>query len=280
MDGLAMFPGIKFSCLAPDAACEGTHKLAFKVVSLDGDEFTVSSGPFDLTWQAHALVMQRAPAGCTGGKACATQPIIAVQDSSGHVVSSRDTGEVTVSISVPPAGNAAAVLSGALRVGIIAGVGEFTDLSIDLSHADAYEVRFECPELSFHVDVDFTVSTGAPHSLVVTAQPASIVPGQAFSISVIAQDRGQNQWVSALGAIEPEVLAQLDRDDTSLSSPILSGPSCAGYTGVCRQRMSGNVAVFSGLRIDKAPAVYRVRLTGSPAGIALETFSNFFWVPC
>jgi len=278
LDGLVTWPNIKFSCLAPTTACEGVHTLTFKVTSVGGDEFQINSASFVVSWVASVLTVSTAPASCTGGIACATQPILSVLDSSGHLISSQNLGVVQAAISVTPSGNSAAVLSGAVRMEIKRGLATFTDLSLDLSHASSYIIQFMCPELSLAVNASFVIVTGPPHAIIMTAQPTNVLPGQAFSVRAIVQDAGSNQWTSALGQIEPHITAQLDREDTSLGSPILSGPSCTGSTGVCMQKMLSNAAIFSGLQLDKAPAVYRLKLSGSPGGVALETYSSFFAV--
>lgn len=124
----------------------------------------------------------------------------------------------------------------------------------------------------------FTITTGVSYLLIIIVQPGNVVPGQAFSISVGAQDAGGNSWKAALGQPEPHITARLDREDMSLNSPILSGPLCTGSSGICVQQMYGSVAILSGLVVDKAPAVYRLKLTGSLVGISLETFSDIFYV--
>ena len=276
LDGLATWPGITFTCTAPQTPCEGTHRLTFKVTARTGDEFTVNSQAFILTWTPHALFLSTAPTGCAGGQLCLQQPAIVVHDESGYLLTSLRTGTVTASIHSWPSGNSDAVLSGTAKAGIKGGMAVFTDLSIDLE--GAYEIRFASPELSFHLDVDFTVRIGAPSTIKVTEQPGSVQPGQSFTIKAIVQDAGKNKWVSALDAFEPEITALLDREDTSLGSPIFSGPSCAGSTGICSARMSSNEVQFNGLRVDRAPAVYRIKLSGSPAGVDLEGYTDFFHV--
>jgi hypothetical protein len=127
-------------------------------------------------------------------------------------------------------------------------------------------------------NVSLTVDTGAPYALVLTQQPGSVYPGRSFSVRIVVNDAGGNQWKSASGVIEPSITAVLDREDTTLGSPILSGSPCTDSTGVCVQQMSNNAATFNGLRVDKAPALYRLKLSGSPGEVALETFSDFFFV--
>ena len=278
LDGLVTFPDIKFSCLAPSTPCEGTWRLFFQVVNDGGKEVDLQSSAIQLSWLPNELALSTAPAGCTGGLLCSTQPAISVRDSSGILLSSQDSGDVLAAIAAAPTGNSAATLKGTTRVKIKAGLAVFTDLSIDLSHDDAYIVQFTSSLLNLAVNASFAVATGPPHSLIITSQPGNVQPGQEFTVSIIVRDVGQNQWKTPLGQDEPVMQAQLDRQDSSLGSPILSGPSCAGSSGICRQQMVSNVATFNGLRVDKAPAVYRLRLTASPAGVDLEVYSDFFSV--
>ena len=279
LDGVVTWPSIKFNCLSPSTACEGSHKLTFRVVSVAGDEVYVNSEAFDLSYTASALSVSTLPSGCSGGQTCTTQPIVSILDSSGHLVASQDTGDVTVAISVAPTGNSGALLRGTTRMRIKGGMASFSDLSIDMSHDNAYIIQFVCSELNVASNVSLTVVTGAPHALVLTTQPGNVDPGKSFTVSVIVHDAGGNQWILPLGQTEsPSITAVLDREDTSLGSPILSGPSCTASTGVCEQKMSSNIATFNGLQVDKAPAVYRLKLTGSPGGVNLETFSDFFYV--
>ena len=280
LDGLATWPGLKFSCTAPDTACEGLHTLTFRVVSVEGNEFQINSDSFNLAYTPSVLFASTPPSGCNGGQTCAIQPIIAVRDSSNHLIESQESGTVVAAISVAPNGNTAAILSGAVKVEIKGGLAKFTDLSLDLSHTDAYIVQFVSVELNLAVNVSFVVATGAPSSLVITSQPTSVLPGKSFTISVIAQDAGKNQYTTPLGGTEPYIIAKLDREDKSLGSPILSGPPCSGSSGVCQQQMSSNQATFSGLQVDRAPAVYRLILTGGPAGAlaGLEVFSDYYFV--
>jgi hypothetical protein len=282
LDGVVTWPSMKFKCISPDTACEGPHTLTFYVASVSGDTSQINSQSFDLSWTAFALSMTTVPSGCLGGQTCTIQPVVSIRDSAGYLVASQDTGEVTVAIAVAPTGNSAAELRGATRMQIKGGMASFTDLSIDMSHANAYIIQFVCSMPALARNVSLTVDTGAPYALVLTQQPGSVLPGvlpgKSFSVRIVVQDAGGNQWKSVLGVMEPFITAVLDREDTTLGSPILSGSPCTGSTGVCVQQMSNNAATFNGLRVDKAPALYRLKLTGSPGEVALETFSDFFFV--
>jgi len=278
LDGVVTWPSMKFKCISPDTACEGPHTLTFYVASVAGITSQINSQSFDLSWTAFALSMTTVPSGCLGGQTCTIQPVVSIRDSAGYLVASQDTGEVTVAIAVAPTGNSAAEFRGATRIQIKGGMASFTDLSIDMSHANAYIIQFVCSMPALAKNVSLTVDTGAPYALVLTQQPGSVYPGRSFSVRIVVNDAGGNQWKSASGVIEPSITAVLDREDTTLGSPILSGSPCTDSTGVCVQQMSNNAATFNGLRVDKAPALYRLKLSGSPGEVALETFSDFFFV--
>ncbi|MCB9893030.1 MAG: hypothetical protein H6839_01110 [Planctomycetes bacterium] len=81
---------------------------------------------------ATQLVLVTQPAGAAPGVAFTTQPVVQVQDSTGALVSSDNSTQVTVSITAAT-GTSGAVLSGTTTVTAVNGVVTFSGLSIDLA---------------------------------------------------------------------------------------------------------------------------------------------------
>ena len=115
-DGVATFTNLEI-----DKAGDG-YTLDFTATGL----VPATSGPFNVSaGTATQLGIQTQPGNGIAGLALSPQPVIAIQDQFGSVVTSDSTTEVTAAIETNPEGG---TLSGTLTVEAVNGVVTFTNL--------------------------------------------------------------------------------------------------------------------------------------------------------
>ena len=172
--------------LSIDKAGNGYELLAFSsgLISTESNPFDVVVGP------AAQLAFIVEPGHGTGGSALSPQPVVAVEDAGGNVVT---TSSALVSVSIgnnPTAGT----LSGTASIPAEDGVATFTDLSIDRIGTGYTLVALSTPMTSATSD-PFDVSVGAASLLMIASGNdqvgvAGTALGDPFVVSVY--DAGSN----------------------------------------------------------------------------------------
>ncbi|HEY9304968.1 MAG TPA: hypothetical protein VIO95_11825 [Mycobacterium sp.] len=186
---------------------------------------------------AAKLVFTRQPDGsATGGVAFPTQPIVAVEDAGGNIVT---TATSTVGLAITAGtGTSGATLSGCNPGTPSGGATTFTGCKIDKAGSN-YELHATDGSLTAADSTQFNVSAGPATHLVFTTQPdGSATGGVAFPTQpvVTAEDAGGNPAANY---------------SASVSLKIKSGTAGATLSG-CSGTLSNAVTTFSGCKIDKS----------------------------
>jgi hypothetical protein len=196
---------------------------------------TVGPGP------AVKLVIQTQPsATATAGKAFATQPVVYVEDDSGHL----ETGDNSTVISVDLA-SGAGPLNGTLMATANGGVARFSDLSDN--RAETLTLRFSNPRLSGTTSTEILVSAAPASKLVVTEQPpTTVTAGAGFTLQVSAEDPFDNIDPAFQGAV---------------TLALGTNPGSASLGGPVRVTAVGGIADFSGVTVSKGGNGYTLHAT-------------------
>ena len=245
----------------PVAASSGLASFAGCAIDKTGAGYTLTatsptlssatSGTVDVTLGSVSdLAFSTSPGGGPGGAVFATQPVVSVTDSGGNGAG----GLVTLSIE-PGTGAPGAVLTcDATTVAAAAGVASFSGCSIDKDSADPYVL---VATLGTHTGTShgFNVTKGAPVSAEFTTNPGDGSGGSALASQpvVVIRDAGGNV---AAGAVALSLAPGFGTPGAHLT--------CSG--GTTESAVAG-AAIFSGCRVDKAGAGYRLLATIDGAGV-------------
>lgn len=168
------------------------------------------------------------------------------------------TGLVTLSITAG-SGTAIATLSGTTAVNAVAGVAEFSTLSIDRS-GTGYRFSATASGVSGSTSAPFTVNAGTATRVSFTVQPAS---GQVATI--LAGTGGAAIQVTAVDGF-----GNPDRGYSGgISVSLVTNPSAGTLAGTKTVAPSSAVAYFNDLTIDRSGTGYRLGATA--AGLAPDT---------
>ncbi len=195
------------------------------------------------------------PGGGTGGVAWATQPKVAIQDVYGNTVTTSTAG-VTLTIA---SGTSGAVLTCTSNPSAaVAGVATFAGCKIDKS--GSYVLTGTSGALTSATSASFNVVVGPATKLVYTAQPTSVIAGASISpaVTVAVQDAGGNT-VTSSGA--------------TVALAFGANPGGGTLSGTASAVVSGGVATFSNLSINKSANSYTLSATST--GLTSATSSTF-----
>jgi hypothetical protein len=159
-----------FTALALTAA-DGSYTLTF---SDSGFAPTVLSSAVVISGVATQLVITTQPSTSEpSGVALLTQPVVTIEDASGHVVTTN-TSTVTAAFTAPPVGSSVANATAVA----VAGVATFSSLALTGS-AGTYTLTFTDDSLTAIVSGNITISTGGASKLVIATEPSAAVPSGA-----------------------------------------------------------------------------------------------------
>ncbi|HEV8410179.1 MAG TPA: invasin domain 3-containing protein, partial [Gemmatimonadaceae bacterium] len=154
----------------------------------------VGGSPATLTVSAGAatkLTLTTSAAGAASGAAFTTQPVVAVQDASGNVVTTS-TAAVTMTVS------AGGTVVGTATVNAVAGVATFSGVGISGTAGTAYTLTFASGGLASTTQ-SITPVAGVASQLVITGAGTQIA-GAAQTITVTARDASGNAATTYTGA--------------------------------------------------------------------------------
>jgi hypothetical protein len=168
------------------------------------------------------------------------------------------TGSVSLTLGNNPGG---ATLSGITTVAAQAGVAVFSGLLLDRP-GTGYTLQASSGSLAGVSTAPFDVtpvSHPATHLVVTAGPPASVPAGTGFSVTVAAVD--------AAGNVDPNYSG-------NVSLTLGNNPGGATLSGTTTVAAQAGVAVFSGLRLDKAGTGYTLLATsGLLASVATAPFN-------
>ncbi len=215
---------------------------------------SADSSPFDVnTGTITKLVFTTQPSSSTAGSAFGTQPVVAIEDDLGNVITTDTTTQVTLAIT-PGTGNPAATLSGTKTVMAVNGYADFTGLSIDKSGTGYELTATSSPTLTSADSSPFDVTAGPADKLVFSTQPSSSTAGSAFGTQPVV-------------AIEDNLGNVLTTDITTQVTLAITpgtGDPAATLSGTKTVTAVNGYADFTGLSIDKSGTGYELTATSSP----------------
>ncbi len=193
----------------------------------------ISPGP------ATQLVIQTPPySSVTAGNALTDPIVIDEEDQFGNIETGDNATVVTASLS-----SGAGTLNGAKTATVTAGVASFNGLEDDT--AGVLALQFAAPSLPAVIANPSTVSPAAATRIVLTQPPAGVVSGQAFGLTVNAEDPFGNT-------------------DTSYNGPItvaLASGSSGKLSGSTTLTATHGVASFTDL-VDTSSGPVSLNVTG------------------
>jgi hypothetical protein len=248
-----------FSGLSVDKAGAG-YTLTATGSTVDTSAGTVVSSPFDVTvGPAAKLAFTTQPSSSTvAGMAFATEPVVAIQDAGGNTVTTGADSTTNVTLTLT---TGAGTLSGTVSMAAVAGVTDFSGLSINEVGTD--KVLTATATLTGSVVVTtttspaFAITAGAAGKLVFVQQPpATTTAGTAISpsVTVYVEDQYGNVVTN------------------NSSSVTISGTTFTGGSTLTVSAING-VATFSG--ICPTTAGSGIQLTASASSLTGATSSSF-----
>jgi len=209
---------------------------------------------------ASKLAITTQPAGASSGTAFSSQPVVTVQDANGFTVA-NNTSSVTLAITTGTGTSGATLSCTGNPVAAVAGVAGFAGCKIDKA-GTGYTLTATDGALSSAVTSAFTVSAGAPSTVVFSQQPPATgtagSPLSAFAVTV--QDAAGNPVTSGAGATDTIALS------------IASGPSGATFAGgsVTSVAAVAGVATFSAVTLTTTGS-YTFTATDTTRSLATAT---------
>ncbi|TMB90902.1 MAG: hypothetical protein E6J45_07880 [Chloroflexi bacterium] len=174
------------------------------------------------------VVFTTQPGGGPNGAAWSQQPVVAVEDSGGTVVTT-DSSTVTLAINTQPGSGATLSCTGGLSKAASSGLASFSGCQI-VGTAGTYTIRATDGSLTPATSASFTVSVGAAAQLTFTQRNIETADTSTVTLAI----------------------------GTNPSSGTLSG---------CSETATGGVATFSGCKIDKAGNGYTLTATDATDGL-------------
>ena len=271
-------PGAGFSCTTnPLAASAGVASFAGCKISGLAGSYTLkatasgltqgNSGSFSITvGAASSLVFTTQPGGASVGSTWTNEPVVSVEDGFGNVVTSTNSGSVTMSIVA--GGPQTNFTSGTSTVNVVNGVATFSDLLVNSS--GGYTLTATPGSIAGVANAvnsaGFTVNPAAEHELVVTTQPASsIAAGDTVTVGVTIEDTFGN-------TVTTGNTGSTDTLQVALSSDAFA-------SGTTSLAAVNGVATFTGLQVtttDGSP--YTIHLTDVTHGAVAATDTSPFTV--
>ena len=225
------------------------------------DHLTAVTNPFDVSAGTPAqLVFTTEPGNGTGGSPFG-QPVVEIEDSLGHLVTT-DTNPVTLAIGTNPGGGSLSGCTGSTS----GGIATFSGCTIDkigtgytLTASDATDGLVPVTSNGFNI------TPGQPYRLSFTTTPGTASAGSAFGVQPVVTllDKGGNVATVAPGSTNTVALAI----GTNPSGGVLSG---------CTETTTAGIATFSGCSINKAGAGYTLVATDTTTPSVLSATSNAF----
>jgi hypothetical protein len=257
--GVATFAG----CAIDKAAAGYTLTVS------SGALTTAVTGPISITpGTASKLVFTTNPSSTAGaGSAFATQPVVAIQDAVGNLVTTS-TLAVTLALVAPANSTAALTCTSTLTVAAVAGVATFAGCAIDKT-GTGFAINASAPGIVVVKSTAIGVTAGAPAKVDFAVQPAGAAGGATLAKqpAVAIQDAGGNTVTTSTVTVTLAIDAGTGLVGTQTVGAVLT---CTG--GLSKAAVSG-VATFAGCTIDKAGTGYK--LTATVTSLTAATSTTF-----
>jgi hypothetical protein len=186
------------------------------------------------------------PSDSTAGSPMSNQPLVAVEDSSGHIVTT-DLSPVSLSIT-PNSGTPGATLANCAATNSY-GVVNFTGCEIDQA-GSGYTLTATNGALTPGLSRPFSVSPGPATNLMFTRSPVNTNGAQASTGGVVFAQQPTVTLRDAYGNAATGNTSTVTLAITAGTGPAGANLSCTPSTN--QQPAANGAATFSGCRIDKA----------------------------
>jgi len=253
VSGVATFAGCKIN----------TAGTGYKLHATDGSLTATDSSAFNITvGSATQLAFTQSPSNSTGGIAFGTQPIVAIEDAGGNIVTT-DSSTVTLSITsgTPSSGGPGTLTCATNPLAASGGVASFSGCAINTA-GTGYKLHAIDGALTATDSSAFNITVGAANKLAFTQQPGGGANGAAWATQpkVSVQDAGGNTVTTS---------------SASITLAINSQPG-AGATLTCTTNplaATSGVASFAGCQIVGTAGSYT--LSASATGLTTATSNAF-----
>jgi hypothetical protein len=224
---------------------------------------TATSNAFNVVAAAASqVVFTSQPGGGPNGVPWAVQPVVAVEDSFGNVVTS-DTSSVKLTVKSQPSGTATLSCTGGVSKGAVSGVASFSGCQI-VGPAGSYTLKAADGSLNAAVSSGFSITTGSATQLVFTTPPGGGANGASWSTqpSVSVEDSGGNVVTTDTSTVTLSINSQP------------SGGASLTCTGGLSKAAANGVAAFSGCQIVGKAGAYTLKaVDGSLTAAVSASFS-------
>ncbi len=257
--GVAKFTGLTITAYTP-----GPFTLLFQAPGYA----PVTSSAIEVAGVATKLVLTTQPSGATSGSALTQQPVVAIEDASGNVITTDSATTVTAAF---------ATGSGTLAnnsVKAVNGIVTFTALKITAA-SGAYTLAFSATGLTSATSGSFTVS-GAASALSLATQPAGAANGSAFATQPVVKvvDANGNVVTAYVGSVTAVVLSGsgslIGTTSATFTNGIATftnlGVSGAG-TSVTIGFLATGVSMATSNALSVSTSATKLVLTTAPAGV-------------
>ena len=171
------------------------------------------------------------------GAALGTQPVVKVEDSSGNVVTSVNTGSASASIA---SGSGGSIAAGGTSGTFSSGVATFSGLALNGVNGNVYTLTFTGDTFTTVASTNITMSTGSATQLVITTEPSPTdASGAALATQPVVQveDSGGN----VVTTNSSTVTANFTSGGVSLTNPTKAAASgVATFSGLALNALAGN----------------------------------------
>jgi trimeric autotransporter adhesin len=214
-----------------------------------------------------AFLSSGGPSDTTAGGPIPNQPLVAVEDAAGHIVTT-DLSPVTLTITAG-SGTPGAQLENCTGTEFY-GVVNFKGCEIDVA-GSGYTLTATDPGLTSATSPTFTVNPGPAATLVFSQSPVTTSGNEAAKVGVAFGRQPVATLLDAYGNI-----ATLDASTVALS--ITSGTGTPGANLTCnpannQQPASSGLATFSGCSIDTAGTGYTLTATDASDGLTATSIA-------
>jgi sugar lactone lactonase YvrE len=193
------------------------------------------------------LVIQTQPSTtATAGRALASQPVIYLEDSNGHLLTNDNSTVVTVSLA-----SGTGTLQGTKSVKVEGGVATFGDISD--TKAGTISLQFSAAGATAGPSTSITISPGPAYQLLIHTQPSqAATAGQPFAIQPIVY--------------EVDRYGNLETADNSTAITVSLAIGNGALIGMTTATTSAGVAAFAGLG-DNRPGIISLQFLSLGLGV-------------
>ncbi|MBW4077142.1 MAG: hypothetical protein HIU84_01230 [Acidobacteria bacterium] len=261
--GVAKFTGLVITAFTP-----GPFTLLFQAPGYA----SVTSSTIEVAGVAAKLALTTQPGGATSGSVMTQQPVVAIEDASGNVVTTDNSTTVAVAFATGSgtlAGNS---------VKAVNGIVTFSALKLTATPG-SYTLAFSASGLTSATSGSFTIA-GLASALSITTQPAGAANGSAFATQPVIDvvDASGNLVTTFAGSVTAVLLSGTGTLIGTTSATITNGVATFTTLGVSGAGASVTIgflapglSMATGNALSVSASATKLVLTTAPAGVVSGT---------